>query len=139
MLQNVFRRVNKHKPYPKRPLNVNFIDQRPSSESSTSSPIRSLKQQEGDLSKGLSSVVDRMPQSYHEQSKRLLTYLAESEHLPIDDKKNEVLVYGKIYNLIYLIYDVVMNCKRLESIDSHLYKFLKSPNFPKVVLGINTF
>ena len=36
--------------------------------------------------KVLSSVVDLMPQSYREQSKRLLTHLAENEHVQIDDE-----------------------------------------------------
>jgi len=36
-----------------------------------------------------------MSQSYREQSKILLTYLAENEHVQIDDKKNEVLIQGK--------------------------------------------
>ena len=33
-----------------------------------------------------------LPQFYREQSKRLLTYLAENEQ--IDEKKNEVIIQG---------------------------------------------
>ena len=46
-----------------------------------------------------------MPQSYREQSKRLLTDLVGKEHVQIDDKKNEVLIRSKCYNSIDLIYD----------------------------------
>jgi hypothetical protein len=35
------------------------------------------RQKKKDLSKGLTSIVDQIPQSYREQSKRLLTYLAK--------------------------------------------------------------
>ena len=75
-----------------------------------------------------------MPHSYHEQSKRLLTNLDEDEHLKIDDKKNEVLIHGKPYNLI----DLIAYRNRLEPCDSHLYKFLYQI-FQKFSLGISMF
>ena len=65
LLQNALRRVNKHKPYREKPLKVNVIDQ-PSENSETP--------KKEDL---LTSVVDLLPQSYREQSKRLLAYLAD--------------------------------------------------------------
>ena len=74
-----------------------------------------------------------LPQSYREQSKRLLTYLAENEQ--IDEKKNEVIIQGKPYNLIDLLSDLIANRKRVESFDEHLYNFLKSLNFPKSLIG----
>ena len=76
-----------------------------------------------------------MPQLYRQQIKRLLTYLAENEHIQVDDKKNEVLIQGNSYNLIDFVSDLIANCKRLELFDCHLYKFLKSSNFPKSLIG----
>jgi len=80
-----------------------------------------------------------MPHSYREQSKRQLTYLAENELVQIDEEKNEVTILGKIYNLIDLASDLIANRIRLESFDSHLYKFLSCQIFPKVLLGIKIF
>ena len=80
-----------------------------------------------------------MTHSYPEQSKRHLTYLAENGHKQINDKSNEVLIHGKIYNLINLIDHMVTNRKKLESYDSHLHKFLKSSNFQEVLLRKNSF
>ena len=80
MLQSALRRVDKHKPYREKPIKVNVIDHPPTSESSKT--LRAPKQEE-DLSKVTSSIVDLMPHSYCEQSKRHLTYLAENEHLHV--------------------------------------------------------
>ena len=84
MLQNSIRRVDKHKPYVERPLKLNAIDQH-QNPPQTPPPLNPQKQDEADLSKVSSSIVDLMPLSSREQSKRLLTYLAENEHIQIDD------------------------------------------------------
>ena len=75
------------------------------------------------------------PHSYWEQSKRLFTSFTDKEHVPIDDKKSDSIFHGKIYNLEDLAFALIANPKRLESFDSHLYKFLKSSNFPKSLIG----
>jgi hypothetical protein len=65
LFQNALRLFNKYKPYREKLLKVNVIDQ-PSDNSETP--------KKEDL---LTSVVDLLPQSYREQSKRLLAYLAD--------------------------------------------------------------
>jgi len=70
-----------------------------------------------------------MPQSYRKQSKRLLTYLTENEHLKIDDKKNEVIIHDKSCSLIDFVSNLIAYRKWSKSFDSHLYKCLKSSNF----------
>ena len=50
-----------------------------------SGTLKTPKQEE-DLFKVALSVLDLMPHSYREQSKKLLTYLAEKEHVPINRK-----------------------------------------------------
>ena len=64
-------------------------------------------QEEKDISKGLLSFVELMPQSYQEPSKRLLTYLTENEHLKIDDKKNEVIIHDKSCSLIDFVSNLI--------------------------------
>jgi hypothetical protein len=81
----------------------------------------------------LTSVVDLVPPSYRQQSKRLLTYLAENEH--IDEKNNDVTIQGNSYNLIDFVSDLIAHRKRVESTDSHLYNVLKSSNFPKSLIS----
>ena len=65
----------------------------------------------------MASAVNLLPQSYGEECKRLLTYLAESEHIKMDGKKNEVVIHRKTYNLVDLTSDLIANCKRLASFD----------------------
>ena len=88
--------------------------------SSTSPLVSPPQKQEEDLSEALSSIIDLMLHSYREQCKRLFTYLAENKHVKINDKKNEVIINGKTYNLICLVLDLIINYKRLESFYSHL-------------------
>ena len=57
-----------------------------------------------------------MVYSCREESKRLLTYLAESKHVKIDDKKSDVNNPRKTYSLIYLVSDLIANHKRPKSL-----------------------
>ena len=76
-----------------------------------------------DLSKALSSVANRLLHSYPEQYKRLLICLPKNEYVENDDKKEGVISNGKIYNLIDLVSHLITNHRRLESLDTHFYKF----------------
>ena len=50
-------------------------------------------------------------------------------------KRQKLQSTVKNYNLIDLISDLIANLTRLESFDSHLYKFLKASNFSKGFIG----
>ena len=78
-----------------------------------------------------------MPHSYREQSKRLLTYLMESgqDHIQVDSNGKGIIIQGKSYNLLDLMYDMVTNRKGLLSFDTRLYNFLNTLNFPKSLIG----
>jgi hypothetical protein len=83
LLQDAFRRLDKHKPYRARASgNVSVIDHKKetSPEDSTSAATAAagtqLKKEE--LESIVSSIGNLMPHSYCEQSKRLITYLMES-------------------------------------------------------------
>ena len=78
-----------------------------------------------------------MPHSYREQSKRLITYLMESgqDHVQVDSNGKGIIIQGKSYNLLDLIYDMVVNRKGLLSFDAHLYNFLNALNFPKSLIS----
>jgi len=84
LLQNALQRVDKHEPYRETSLKVNIIHQTQPLNIPTSVP---LSKQEEDLCKALSSIVHKMYHSYQKQSKILLPYIAENEHVQIDDKK----------------------------------------------------
>ena len=76
-----------------------------------------------------------MPHSYREQSKRLLTYLLESDQIQVESNGERIIIQGKSYNLLDLMYDMVTNRKGLLSFDTRLYNFLNTLNFPKSLIG----
>ena len=86
------------------------------------------------MSKALPSVVDPSPQSYCEQSKTLVIYLAENEHVQIDDKKCEVIKTSQSYNLVDLLSDLIAIVKILESFYSH-YINISVMKLPKSFSG----
>ena len=63
------------------------------------------------------------------------SWLISLKNEQIDEKKNEVIIKGKPYNLIDLWSDLIVNHKGLESVDSHLYDCLKLSNFPKSLIA----
>ena len=95
MLQNTLRCFDRHKPYRERPLKVNVIDQPQPQTSEISASLLAIPKHEEDLFKALSSLVNLIHQSYREQNKSVLTYLAENEHVQIDDKRNVVIIHSK--------------------------------------------
>ena len=48
---------------------------------------------------------------------------------------SEIIIQGKSYNLLDLIYDMVTNRKGLLSFDAHLNTFLNTLNFPKSLIS----
>jgi phosphoribosyl 1,2-cyclic phosphodiesterase len=85
----------------------------------------------------VSSIGNLLPHSYREHSKRVLTYLIESgqDHIKVDSNGKQLIIQGKSYNLLDLIYYMVTNRKGLLSFDSHLYNFLNTLNFPKSLIS----
>jgi len=130
LLQDALRRVDKH--YRSKPTAAD-----PKKESSPQeSPAAvgtQLKKEE--LDSIVLKIGNLMPLSYREQSKRLLTYLLESGEIQVESNGERIIIQGKSYNLLDLMYDMVTNRKGLLSFDTHLYNFLNTLNFPKSLIG----
>ena len=120
LLQDALRQVDKHKPYHMRLVNISVIDKKEMSFEDSGTTTITLPKEENSK---LSSVGNLMPHSHHEQSKKLLTYLMESQHNKVNSKGKRIIIQGKIYYLLDLIYVLVTNCKGLLSFDDHLYNF----------------
>ena len=69
LLQDSFRRADKHKPFHMRPVNVSVIVKKETS-AQDSGTTKTHPKEEDTI---LSSIGDLLPHSYREQSKRVLT------------------------------------------------------------------
>jgi hypothetical protein len=57
------------------------------------------------------------------------------DHIQVDSNGKRIIIKGKSYYLLDLIYDMVTNHKGLLSFDSHLYNFLNILNFAKSLIS----
>ena len=57
------------------------------------------------------------------------------DYIQVESNGKGIIIQGKSYNLLDLIYDMVTNRKGLLSFDTHLYNFLNTLNFPKSLIG----
>jgi len=63
----------------------------------------------------------------------------KSEHNQFDRNKKRIIIQGKSYNMLDLMYDMVTNRKGLLSLENHLYNFLLTLNFPKSLITNKNF
>ena len=134
LLQDALRRVDKHRSYRSTPTAAAADPKKESSpRHSAAAAGTQLKKEE--LDSIVLKIGNLMPHSYREQSKRLLAYLLESDHTQVESNGAGIIIQGKSYNLLDLIYDMVTNRKGLLSFDTHLYNFLNTLNFPKSLIG----
>ena len=112
LLQDALRRVDKHKSYRSKPTAAG-IDHKKESSPQESAAGTQLKKEE--LDSIALKIGNLMPHSYREQSKRLLTHLLESgqDHIQVESNGEGIIIRGKSYNLLDLIYDMVTNHKGL--------------------------
>ena len=61
----------------------------------------------------------------------------EIEHIQVDSKGKRIVIQGKSYDLLDLIYDIVTNRIDLLSFDNHLHNFLITLIFPKTLITNN--
>jgi hypothetical protein len=142
LLQDALRHVDKHRPYRERPTTVvNVTD--PHSPKQETSPQDSAAATAQSMEKELNSIVTSigklLPNTYREQSKKLLTYLilesGDDYQVQVDSTGKRIITQGKSYNVLNLVCDMVTNRKRLLSFDINLYSFLNTSNFPKSLIG----
>jgi hypothetical protein len=127
--------VDKHKPYRARASGIDHKKEPSPQDSSAITDGTHLKKEEMDST--VSSIGNLMLHSYREQSKQLITYLMENgqDHIQVDSNGKWIIIQGKSYNLLDLMYDMVTNRKGLLSFDSHLYNFLNTLNFSKSLIS----
>ena len=139
LLQDALRRVDKH--YRSKPTAAAAAADPKKESSPQESPAAAAAAAAGTQLKKeeLDSIVlkigNLMPHSYREQSKRLLIYLLESGQIQVESNGERIIIQGKSYNLLDLMYDMVTNRKGLLSFDTRLYNFLNTLNFPKSLIG----
>ena len=63
----------------------------------------------------------------------------KSEHNQFDRNKKRIIIQGKSYNMLDLMYDMVTNRKGLLSLENHLYNLLLTLNFPKSIITNKKF
>jgi len=131
LLQDALRRVDKH--YRSKPTAAADPKKESSPQESPAAAGTQLKKEE--LDSIVLKIGNLMPLSYREQSKRLLIYLLESGQIQVESNGERIIIQGKSYNLLDLMYDMVTNRKGLLSFDTHLYNFLNTLNFPKSLIG----
>ena len=138
LLQDALRRVDKHKSYRSKPTAAAAAaaaDPKKESSPQHSAGAAGTQLKKEELDSIVLKIGNLMPHSYREQSKRLLAYLLESDHIQVESNGTGIIIQGKSYNLLDLIYDMVTNRKGLLSFDTHLYNFLNTLNFPKSLIG----
>ena len=135
LLQDALRREDKPKPYHVKA--TADIDHKKESSPQDSAAAAGTQLKKEKLDSIVLKIGNLMPHSYREQSKRLLTYLMESgqDHIQVESNGKGIIIQGKRYNLLDLIYDMVTNRKGLLSFDTHLYNFLNTLNFPKSLIS----
>jgi len=136
LLQDALRRVDKH--YRSKPTAAAADPKKESSPQESPAAAAAaagtqLKKEE--LDSIVLKIGNLMPHSYREQSKRLLIYLLESDQIQVESNGERIIIQGKSYNLLDLMYDMVTNRKGLLSFDTRLYNFLNTLNFPKSLIG----
>jgi len=131
LLQDALRRVDKH--YRSKPTAAADPKKESSPQESPAAVRTQLKKEE--LDSIVLKIGNLMPHSYREQSKRLLIYLLESDQIQVESNGERIIIQGKSYNLLDLMYDMVTNRKGLLSFDTRLYNFLNTLNFPKSLIG----
>ena len=133
LLQDALRRVDKH--YRSKPTAADPKKESSPQESPAAAAAAGTQLKKEELDSIVLKIGNLMPHSYREQSKRLLIYLLESDQIQVESNGERIIIQGKSYNLLDLIYDMVTNRKGLLSFDTHLYNFLNTLNFPKSLIG----
>ena len=86
--------MGRHKPYHVRPLNVSVIKKKETPVQGSETKTHQ-KQEHWILSNVLSSAGDLLAHSYREQTKNVLIYLMESEHIKVDSKEKQIIIQGE--------------------------------------------